>query len=193
FNRDIRPILADSCFHCHGPDPAARKASLRLDTEAGFFAPRMTKDGKEEPPTIIKGDTAKSGLFQRITSQDEEEMMPPPKEHKKLKPEQVAVIKRWIEQGASWQPHWSLVAPQKAASLKLLIVIGPRIPSTVSSAQNSMRPNSRPPRTPKPSRSSVASPSTLPASRPPRNNSQNIFPRTVENFLKPKLPNSSTS
>ncbi len=115
FNRDIRPILADSCFHCHGPDPAARKASLRLDTEAGFFAPRMTKDGKEEPPTIIKGDTAKSGLFQRITSQDEEEMMPPPKEHKKLKPEQVAVIKRWIEQGASWQPHWSLVAPRKAA------------------------------------------------------------------------------
>ena len=81
FNRDIRPILAENCFHCHGPDPAARKASLRLDTEAGFFAPRMTKDGKEEPPTIIKGQPDKSTLFQRFISKDEDEIMPPPKEH----------------------------------------------------------------------------------------------------------------
>ena len=115
FNRDIRPIVAENCFHCHGPDPAARKASLRLDTEAGFFAPRMTKDGKEEPPTIIKGQPDKSTLFQRIVTKDEEEIMPPPKEHKTLKPAEIALIKRWIEQGAPWQPHWSLVAPQKAA------------------------------------------------------------------------------
>jgi mono/diheme cytochrome c family protein len=114
FNRDIRPIIADNCFHCHGPDPAARKASLRLDTEAGFFAPRVTKDGKEEPPTIIKGQPNKSTLFQRIISKDEDEIMPPPKEHKTLKPDQVALVRRWIEQGAPWQPHWSLVAPQKA-------------------------------------------------------------------------------
>ncbi len=114
FNRDIRPIIADACFHCHGPDPASRKASLRLDTEAGFFAPRMTKDGKEEPPTIIKGQPDKSTLYQRIISKDEDEIMPPPKEHKTLKPAQVALIKHWIEQGAPWQPHWSLVAPQKA-------------------------------------------------------------------------------
>jgi len=115
FNRDIRPILAENCFHCHGPDPAARKASLRLDTEAGFFAPRMTKDGKEEPPTIIKGQADKSPLFQRIISKDEDEIMPPPKEHKTLKAAEVALIKHWIAQGAPWQPHWSLVAPQKAA------------------------------------------------------------------------------
>jgi mono/diheme cytochrome c family protein len=114
FNRDIRPIIADNCFHCHGPDPAARKASLRLDTEAGFFAVRMTKDGKEEPPTIIKGQPDKSTLFQRIISKDEDEIMPPPKEHKTLKPDQIALVRRWIEQGAPWQPHWSLVAPQKA-------------------------------------------------------------------------------
>jgi len=78
FNRDIRPIVAENCFHCHGPDPASRKASLRLDTEAGFFAPRMTKDGKEEPPTIIKGQPDKSTLYQRIISKDEDEIMPPP-------------------------------------------------------------------------------------------------------------------
>ena len=114
FNRDIRPIVADNCFHCHGPDPAARKASLRLDTEAGFFAVRLNKDGKEEPPTVIKGHPEKSSLFQRISSKDEEEIMPPPKEHKTLKPAQIALIKHWIEQGAPWQPHWSLVTPQKA-------------------------------------------------------------------------------
>ena len=114
FNRDIRPILAENCFHCHGPDPAARKAGLRLDTEAGFFAQRTTKDGKEEPPTIIKGRPDKSTLYQRIISKDEEEIMPPPKEHKTLKPAEIALIGRWIEQGAPWQPHWSLVAPLKA-------------------------------------------------------------------------------
>jgi mono/diheme cytochrome c family protein len=114
FNRDIRPILAENCFHCHGPDPAARKASLRLDTEAGFFAARMTKDGKEEPPTIIKGQPDKSTLFQRIITKDEDEIMPPPKEHKTLKSAEIALVRRWIEQGAPWQPHWSLVAPVKA-------------------------------------------------------------------------------
>jgi len=78
FNRDIRPVLADNCFHCHGPDPGTRKAGLRLDTEAGFFAARKDKDGKEEPPTIIKGKPDQSTLFQRLLSNDEDEVMPPP-------------------------------------------------------------------------------------------------------------------
>jgi mono/diheme cytochrome c family protein len=115
FNRDIRPLLADNCFHCHGPDPGTRKAGLRLDTEAGFFAARQDKSGKEEPPTIIKGKPDQSPLYQRMLSKDEDEIMPPPETHKTLKPAQIALVRRWIEQGAPWQPHWSLVAPQKQA------------------------------------------------------------------------------
>jgi mono/diheme cytochrome c family protein len=115
FNRDIRPLLADNCFHCHGPDPGTRKAGLRLDTEAGFFAARQDKSGKEEPPTIIKGQPDQSPLYQRMLSKDEDEIMPPPETHKTLKPAQIALVRRWIEQGAPWQPHWSLVAPQKQA------------------------------------------------------------------------------
>ncbi len=114
FNRDIRPILTDVCFHCHGPDPAARKVGLRLDTEAGFFAPRVNKDGKEEPPTITKGLPDKSPLYQRLITTDEDDIMPPKKEHKDLKPEQIALIKKWIEQGAPWQPHWSFIKPERA-------------------------------------------------------------------------------
>jgi len=111
FNRDIRPLLADNCFHCHGPDPGTRKAGLRLDTETGFFASRQSKNGKVEPPTVIKGSPDKSSLFQRIVSKGEDEVMPPPESHKKLKPEQIERVKAWIEQGAPWQPHWSLLAP----------------------------------------------------------------------------------
>lgn len=113
FNRDIRPILAENCFHCHGPDPGSRKVGLRFDTEAGFFAVRKNKDGSEEPPTIIKGQSAKSELYARIIATDPDEIMPPPKEHKTVKPHEVALIKAWIDQGAPWQPHWSLIAAQK--------------------------------------------------------------------------------
>ncbi len=114
FNRDIRPIVAENCFHCHGPDPGTRKVGLRLDTEAGFFAARVDKKGKEEPPPILKGQPDKSPLYQRMLSKDEDEIMPPPETHKKLLPDQIALVRRWIEQGAPWQPHWSLVSPQAA-------------------------------------------------------------------------------
>jgi len=110
FNRDIRPILAETCFHCHGPDPGTRKAGLRLDTEAGFFASR-DKTG----PTIVKGQPDKSPLYQRLTTTDEDDIMPPRKEHKDLKPEQIALFKKWIEQGAQWQPHWSFIKPERPA------------------------------------------------------------------------------
>lgn len=110
FNQDIRPILADACFHCHGPDPGTRKAGLRLDTEAGFFT---AKEG--ETPTVLKGRPEESPLYQRLISTDEDEVMPPPDSHKALKPDQVAKVKAWIEQGAPWQPHWSLIPPQRAA------------------------------------------------------------------------------
>lgn len=109
FNQDIRPILADACFHCHGPDPGTRKAGLRLDTEAGFFT---AKEG--ETPTVLKGKPDESPLYQRLLSKDEDEIMPPPDSHKELKPEQIAKIKAWIEEGAPWQPHWSLIKPVRA-------------------------------------------------------------------------------
>lgn len=110
FNKDIRPILAEACFQCHGPDPGTRKAGLRLDTEAGFFTAK-----KGEEPTVIKGKPEVSSLFQRLLSTDEDEVMPPPDSHKEIKAAQVAMIKAWIAQGAPWQPHWALIPPQKPA------------------------------------------------------------------------------
>ena len=110
FNRDIRPVLAENCFHCHGPDPGTRKAGLRLDTEAGFFT---AKEG--EKPTVIKGKPMDSGLFLRLITPDPDELMPPPETHKTLKPAEIAAVKSWIEQGAPWQPHWSLIAPTRPA------------------------------------------------------------------------------
>lgn len=109
FNRDIRPILADACFHCHGPDPGSRKASLRLDTEQGFFTER------EGEFPVVKGKPEKSTIYQRLISTDEEEVMPPKEMHKDLKPAQIALVKAWIEQGAPWQPHWSFIAPSRPA------------------------------------------------------------------------------
>ncbi len=110
FNRDIRPILSENCFHCHGPDPGSRKAGLRLDTEQGFFE-KTEKRG----PTVVAGKPADSPLYQRILSSDPEEIMPPPESHKDLKPEQKEIIRRWIEEGAPWQPHWSFIPPQRPA------------------------------------------------------------------------------
>jgi len=107
FNRDVRPLLAEACFHCHGPDPGTRKADLRLDTEAGLFS--------GESPTVVKGEPMKSELYLRLISEDEDEIMPPPEAHKTLNPEQIALVKSWIEQGAPWQAHWSLIPPVRPA------------------------------------------------------------------------------
>ena len=108
FNRDIRPIISENCFHCHGPDPGSRKAGLRLDTKEGFF-----ESTPKRSATVISGNPEKSELFRRIMTTDEEDIMPPPKEHKVLKPEQKQLIKRWIEQGAPWEPHWSFLKPER--------------------------------------------------------------------------------
>lgn len=107
FNRDVRPIMADACFHCHGPDPGSRKASLRLDTEEGLFGKR------EDGAMVLKGNPDSSPLFQRLISTDPDEVMPPPDNHRQLKPGEIAIIKTWIAEGAPWQPHWSLIAPVK--------------------------------------------------------------------------------
>jgi hypothetical protein len=103
FNRDIRPILADVCFQCHGPDPGSRQADLRIDREEDVFG--------ADNPLIVRGKPEASPLYQRLTSTDPEQVMPPPKAHKQLKPEQKELIKRWIAEGATWQGHWSFIAP----------------------------------------------------------------------------------
>ena len=113
FSRDIRPILSENCFACHGPDPGSRKADMRLDTREGFFADRG--DG----PMVVSGKPLQSPLYQRVASKDEGEIMPPLDSHKSLKPGEIALIRRWIEEGAPWQPHWSFLQPEKPALPKV--------------------------------------------------------------------------
>ena len=103
YNRDIRPILFDNCFACHGPDSASRKAGLRLDRQADAA----------EMGAIVPGKPDESELVRRILSTDESEIMPPPKSHKKLTAAQKDLLKRWVTAGAEYQPHWSLIAPQR--------------------------------------------------------------------------------
>ncbi len=109
FNRDIRPILSDVCFHCHGPDAAQRKANLRFDTEAGALVD--LGDGRR---AIVAGQPDHSELIQRITSADPELRMPPPELERQLSPQQIDLLRRWIAQGAKWDAHWSFVTPVRA-------------------------------------------------------------------------------
>lgn len=107
FNRDIRPILSESCFPCHGPDSATREADLRLDEQESAVADRGGY------AAIVPGDPEASEFVRRIASTDEWEQMPPPDSEKPLKPEQIALLTRWIEAGAEWSPAWSYVAPER--------------------------------------------------------------------------------
>jgi Protein of unknown function (DUF1549)/Protein of unknown function (DUF1553)/Concanavalin A-like lectin/glucanases superfamily/Planctomycete cytochrome C len=113
FNRDIRPILAEACFHCHGPDPASRKAKMRFDREEDFFSKH------EKGQVVVKGKPLESLLYQRIITTVQDDIMPPPDAHVQLKPEQKELFRRWIEQGASWQKHWSFIAPERPVEPKL--------------------------------------------------------------------------
>jgi hypothetical protein len=103
FNRDIRPILSDKCFHCHGPDKSKRKGDLRLDLEENAFA---DLGGYR---ALGAGNLEKSELYQRIVSTDADEQMPPKDAPRALSKRDIALIRRWIEQGAKWQRHWSFV------------------------------------------------------------------------------------
>jgi Planctomycete cytochrome C len=96
FNRDVRPILADACFQCHGPDKAKRKAGLRLDTEEGAAK------------VLAPGDPAKSELFRRVTAHDGGERIPPPKPGRTLTAARIETLRRWIAEVAKWQKYWSL-------------------------------------------------------------------------------------
>jgi hypothetical protein len=110
FNNQIQPVLSEYCYPCHGPDSATRKPKkhpLRLDREQFAFEPR--DDGK---PVIIKGDPKASEVVRRITAADDD-VMPPASEHKQLKAEEIALIQKWIVQGAKYEKHWSLIPPTK--------------------------------------------------------------------------------
>ncbi|HEY2341770.1 MAG TPA: PSD1 and planctomycete cytochrome C domain-containing protein, partial [Chthoniobacteraceae bacterium] len=109
YNRDVRPIFADNCFKCHGFDKNARKADLRLDNFDGATAP--DKDGIR---AVVPKDLGQSELHSRIHSTDRDDVMPPPKSERSLTPRQMAILDRWIEQGAEYQPHWAYIAPTKA-------------------------------------------------------------------------------
>jgi hypothetical protein len=102
FNRDIRPILSDNCFHCHGPDKYTRAADLRLDTHEGILS---TLSGGRR--TVIPGDPENSEFYKRLITTEADMIMPPPNSHKHLKPDQIALFRDWIAQGAQWEDHWS--------------------------------------------------------------------------------------
>lgn len=99
FNRDIRPILSEYCFACHGPDKNARQADLRLDD----------REAAVSSGAIVEGDAAASMIIERILTEDPDQVMPPPKTGKKISSEQLELLKRWIESGATYQPHWAFV------------------------------------------------------------------------------------
>ncbi len=106
FARDVLPILSNHCFQCHGPDEKARKAELRLDIKEAAL--------RKQGAVIVPGKSAESEIIKRIESADANEQMPPKKANKNLKPEQIAILKKWIDAGAPWGTHWSFVNPVRA-------------------------------------------------------------------------------
>ena len=123
FNEHIQPILAENCFHCHGPDAGTRKGKLRLDR----FEFATVERGDHEP-AIVPGKPDVSPLIERILSKVEDEVMPPPETHKTLKPAEIALLKRWIAEGAEYQEHWSFLAPTR-----------PAVPTTAGDTANWVR------------------------------------------------------
>jgi hypothetical protein len=105
FNRDIRPLLSDNCYYCHGPDQGHRKADLRLDIREEAIAAKA----------IVPGDPNASSLIDRIFTAEADDLMPPPDSHKRLTPPQKQLLRQWIEEGAEYQQHWSFEPLQAVA------------------------------------------------------------------------------
>jgi len=110
FNLHIRPILSDRCFKCHGPDAKQRKSNLRLDTPEGAFA--ALKDDPSQH-VIVPGKPEESFVYLRICSSDTSEVMPPPSSNLKLNANEIALVKKWILQGAKYKSHWAFIKPKK--------------------------------------------------------------------------------
>lgn len=113
FNAQIRPILSDHCFQCHGPDGNRRKADLRLDTKEGLFGvlPSTNSEKSSIHAPVTPGSLKESLIWERILSDDPEEQMPPPDANKALTPSQIESIKKWIESGAPYETHWAFIPP----------------------------------------------------------------------------------
>ena len=107
FNTQIQPILSENCYACHGPDEATIEGGLRLDDRT------LALKGGDSGKAIVPGDPAKSLIIERIFHSDPDEVMPPPDKKERLKPEQVALIKKWIEEGAEWGVHWAFKTPER--------------------------------------------------------------------------------
>ncbi|MGN6385835.1 MAG: DUF1549 domain-containing protein, partial [Verrucomicrobiota bacterium] len=114
YNRDIRPILSENCFTCHGPDSASRKGGLRLDHFDDAIAPR-----EKSKPAIVPGKPDESELIHRIFAEDVDDRMPPAKTKKVLQDNQKELLKKWIASGAQYQAHWSYIPPEKSALPKV--------------------------------------------------------------------------
>lgn len=110
FNHDIRPILSENCFYCHGQDSNQRKGNLRLDLRENAL-----RAGESGEVVVVPGKPEESALIQRITSSDREEQMPPPKSHRTLTAEQKEKLRRWIAEGAEYQQHWAFMTPVRPA------------------------------------------------------------------------------
>jgi hypothetical protein len=111
--KEVRPILAQHCFQCHGPDEAARKGRLRLDLKEHALAERKGR------AVIAPGQLPRSLAWERITARDDSQRMPPPGKAEPLKEKHIATLKAWIEQGAKWEDHWSFIPPVKPAIPKV--------------------------------------------------------------------------
>lgn len=108
FNHDIRPILSENCFACHGPDPEKRKSGMRLD-----LRDQATKPAKSGDTPIVPGHPDQSQVIQRLTTANEDDKMPPAKSHKVVSAAQISILKQWIEQGAKYETHWAFVPPTR--------------------------------------------------------------------------------
>lgn len=108
FNRDVRPILSNFCYECHGPDEAQRQTALRLDVEESAYAD--LGDGRF---AIVPGKPQESELVRRITAKDPAMRMPPADHDKRLSPEHIAILTRWVEEGAEWKGHWAFLPPER--------------------------------------------------------------------------------
>ncbi|NBV53035.1 MAG: hypothetical protein EBR83_05850, partial [Verrucomicrobia bacterium] len=102
FNRDIRPIMSDTCFHCHGFDPKSRKGGLRLDLREDAL-----KAGKSGAIAIVPGKPDESEVIKRLFTKDEDDVMPNKESHKTLTSAQKELFRRWVAQGAVYEPHWA--------------------------------------------------------------------------------------